>query len=663
MDETQSVVAEFRAVAETPEDVAEPLRRLTDPDYADGISAPRATDADPQAVAFLTFDQDNQSIENAFDLSALWIFWGQFLDHDLSLTPEQEGPEAELLKFDPPFNVVRSEFVEGTGVTTPREQPNVITPLVDASNVYGSDRALETALRTLEGGRLKTQDGPDIDLLPDATDVFGLDYEETEGFTAGDVRARENPGLAAIHTVWVNEHNYWADRLAAEHPDWTDEALFQSARAIVETLIQKISYEEFLPVLLGDAMDPYEGYDPSVDPQVTTEFSTAAYRFGHTSIPNAFTDVAEDGTEGVPLPLFDTFENDDVLLEGGAGNLLRGLLEERSQAIDTKVVESLNFFLFTEDGGLTGFSLPERNLLRGHDHGIPPYLEVREEVLGDVDASALAASRDFSVITSDPQIQADLAQVYDTLGDVDLWVGGLAEDYAPGVTLGPLFQAIQAEQFAAVRDADPLFYLGREWTDEGLRAEVFETQFSDVLMRSGGVDHVQREALLASDRMGGDEGKNYLVGAAGRELLIGFDGKDVLVGLAGDDDLFGDAAKDYLIGGEGSDGLSGGAGHDKLKGGAGPDIIAGGDGADYLSGGAGPDRFEFTAGEEGVDTIQDFAVGVDLIVLHGFGAAYADLVIETGPFMAEIFVGEVEIATVWGMAVDGLPEESFLFVN
>jgi len=106
-------------------------------------------------------------------------------------------------------------------------------------------------------------------------------------------------------------------------------------------------------------------------------------------------------------------------------------MPERSQKIDTKVVDSLNFLLFTEDGGLTGFSLPERNILRGRDHGIDTYLEVRARVVGDVDAAALAGSADFSVITSDSAVQAQLAAVYPTVGEVDLWVGEAAPEKSP----------------------------------------------------------------------------------------------------------------------------------------------------------------------------------------------------------------------------------------
>jgi peroxidase len=49
-------------------------------------------------------------------------------------------------------------------------------------------------------------------------------------FLAGDVRAQENPSLTALQTLFVREHNFQVDRLAAQHPDWSGDQLYQQAR-------------------------------------------------------------------------------------------------------------------------------------------------------------------------------------------------------------------------------------------------------------------------------------------------------------------------------------------------------------------------------------------------------------------------------------------------
>lgn len=68
----------------------------------------------------------------------------------------------------------------------------------------------------------------------------------------GDVRAKENPILAVMHTVWLREHNRVAHQLALLNPLWTDEVLFQEARRIVTAEYQHITLNEFLPPLLGN---------------------------------------------------------------------------------------------------------------------------------------------------------------------------------------------------------------------------------------------------------------------------------------------------------------------------------------------------------------------------------------------------------------------------
>ncbi len=654
---------------EPPIFVIEPLRRITEPAYPDGIFEPRES-VPADMVAFTVFTQGEEDIPSPEGLSALWIFWGQFIDHDLSLTPEQEGPEAEILKPAgdfAPAPVVRSAAMPGTGFDTPREQLNDITPALDASMVYGSDGFRTLLLRSFEGGRVQTQQGPDgVDLLADEQDLFvpftdaaleaGYQMPTEEGFAAGDIRVSENPGLAAIHTLLVNEHNYWAGRIAETHPGWGDEEIFHAARAAVETIIQQITYQEFLPPLIGDALPDYAGYDPEAPTGISNEFATAAYRFGHTAIPEEFQFLAEDGTElADPVPLFATFENDAILLETGVQATLRGLLETRAQALDIKVVDSLNLLLFTEDGGLTGFSLPERNILRGRDHGLDGWLSVRAQVLGDVDAEALAGSTDFSLITADPEVREALAAVYPTLGDVDLWVGGLAEDAAPGAAIGPTFQAIIAEQFDATRASDPTWGDLSPLADAALEAEVAATGMADMLMRAAELTHVQRDPFLASERHGGSEDDEIMAGTEARDLMMGQGGNDYLKGGGEADDLFGEAGVDMLRGGVGADGLDGGEGSDRLMGGEGADRLAGGTGADLLVGGTEGDVFVFTADETGVDCLPDFDAAEDRIELRGFGPE-AEIAVEHLGYMATLAVDGVLIAEVWGRGQWGLED-------
>ncbi|MEM6276869.1 MAG: peroxidase family protein, partial [Pseudomonadota bacterium] len=210
------------------------MPRLTEARYEDGLGELYAQ-TDPMDVAQHIFDQAGD-IPNSAGLSTLFTTWGQFLDHDLSLTPENEhGETMELGDRD----ITRSEALEGTGEDGPREFGNAITWQIDGSQIYGSNDIREADVRSFEGGQLRMIDDPTSThgLLPLATEetvMAGDTSGDDAVFLAGDIRASENPTLLSMHTLFAREHNYWAERLAEANPDWSDQDLFEVARSIVE---------------------------------------------------------------------------------------------------------------------------------------------------------------------------------------------------------------------------------------------------------------------------------------------------------------------------------------------------------------------------------------------------------------------------------------------
>lgn len=483
----------------------EAQERLVEARYDDGVSELYSGGADPVTVSMVVFDQDGD-MPNDAGLSTLFTTFGQFLDHDLVLTPEDHD-EGVINLIGMPHDISRSQVageIEDGETIAPT---NAATWQIDGSQIYGSTEARMEDLRSFEGGKLRMQDDTTSDngLLPDAdADSFMAGDIESEDpvFLAGDVRANENPNLLSMQTMFAREHNYWAERLAEENPDWDDDQLYDAARSIVEFELQQITYNEWLPHLIGTSagedMSDYDGYDPDANGEVSVEFSTAAFRFGHTLVSSNIDILDDDGTDAGSMGLMDAFFNHTPVEELGVDALIRGQLDATAQQLDSQVVDDLNAFLSTPEG-VSGFSLPAINLARGQDHGLESYVEVRAALLGDIDLDTLDPL-DFSIITSDEDTQARLAIAYDDIFQVDLWTGGLAEDAAGDTQLGPLFTFIVTEQFNRTRAADETFGQLDPALGADILAEILDSDFATIIERNTDVDMIQDDVFLAADR-------------------------------------------------------------------------------------------------------------------------------------------------------------------
>ncbi len=568
-----------------------PLLRLTFNDQGENGELSGADRPGAREISNIVAAQDGTTQNTAGASDFLWI-WGQFIDHDLSLTEAGDTISAniEVPTGDPffdPMGTGEAEIGFNRVDTHDGAYVNEITSYIDASMIYGSDAETVDKMR-IEGGKLLMTEDAQLDL-------------EGANLVTGDVRAAENVALSSMHTIFTREHNRLVDELAEADPTLSDNQLFDEARARVEAMVQAVTYNEFLPVLLGDdALEAYGGYDETVDVGISVEFSTAVFRFGHTLLSPNLQLVDETGTETSELALRDAFFRPSLLSEPDMiEDVLRGAATQTAQALDTMVVEDVRSFLFGPPGA-GGFDLASLNIQRGRDLGVPSYNDLREGL-------GLERADSFDDISSDPLVAARLEAAYGSVDLVDAWIGGLAEDALEGALLGETFSLVMIDQFTRLRDGDPFWSAGREGFSDAERAELWETTLADIIERNTDVDAIQSDVFTAMNRIIGDDS---------RERLTGTEEADFIAGLGGNDKLRGREGDDELQGGDGHDVLRGNRGEDTLFGGDGDDRIVGGAGSDDLTGGEGRDVFVFKAGQHGHDVIRDFEVGTDRLVIR-----------------------------------------------
>ena len=478
------------------------LIRLAAAAYANGVSSPNLpNDLSARAISNILNSQAVSATNTAdiatIDQNSLSDFgysFGQFMDHDLDLTPDGGASlPIAVAAGDPmgrnpiPFTRSITDPATGTSRSNPAQQITTVTSYLDLSQVYGSNATVATALRTMQNGLMKTSPG---NMLPyDNTTYFttaqiaALNMANDSGaaptsalFAAGDRRANENIELTALQTLFVRNHNQIAAQLKTANPSWSDEQLYQEARKLNIADYQNIIYTGWIPAVLGrNALPAYTGYKSNVNATISNEFSTVAFRFGHSLLSAS---IARQTNSGADIPdvsgnasisLAEDFFDPYLLNPSGAidpltghtssdiGPILKGEAGGVSQATDLMAVNDVRNLLFG-NGAFGGEDLMARDVQRDRDNGIPDYNTLRAAV-------GLPKVTSFAQISNDPKVQQELAAAYPRgVNTIDAFEGGLAEDHVAGSDVGPLFQRIMVNQFTRLRDGDRFFFRNENFT-------------------------------------------------------------------------------------------------------------------------------------------------------------------------------------------------------
>ncbi|XP_037503228.2 chorion peroxidase [Rhipicephalus sanguineus] len=279
-------------------------------------------------------------------------------------------------------------------------------------------------------------------------------------FRAGDERVNEHPGLTAIHTTFLRQHNRIAGFLGQLNIRLSDEEIFQRTKRIVECQFQHIVYSEWLPIIVGpDTMirfglaplsSGYTTYSGSVDATMLNEFAAAAFRLGHTLIDGTF-NAKYMGRTTFELQnnYFFPFEFYNGFLEP----VLRGLMQQRAQAFDRDVTDGVTNHLYRLRNESFGLDLVALNLQRAREHGIRSYVDYFYFCTG-VNLTSFDALKQYMDSDSVEKYKV----LYKNVRDVDLFTAGISEFSVPGGIVGPTFSCILAQMFRRLKYGDRFYY-------------------------------------------------------------------------------------------------------------------------------------------------------------------------------------------------------------
>ncbi|XP_062584185.1 peroxidasin-like isoform X2 [Saccostrea cucullata] len=533
------------------------LQRMLPPIYENGFNTPVGWNPSklynnyhlpsPRLVSSFLMSTDHVTMDE--HSTHMLMQWGQFLDHDMSLTPQSvsnarfsdgrycnETCENQYPCF--PITVPRSDTriqhasclgfsrssaICNSGSTsvfyktfTPRQQLNAITAFIDASAVYGSSDFEAQRLREFTNGRgllrLGVLTRNNKRLLPFDTGNFLHHFDcqiepskrHVPCFRAGDNRVNEHLALTAMHTLWTRHHNYVATELLAVNPHWDGNILYHESRKILGAMMQHISFKFWLPQVIGEAgmgkLGSYKGYDPSVDPSISNEFATAAFRFGHSLVQpimfrlnESFSPIQEGN-----LPLHKAFFSPyKILEEGGIDPLLRGLfgVASKKRMPEEVMNKELTEKLFSLANAV-GQDLASLNIQRGRDHGLPFYNDYRE-ICG---MKRVTSFDDLANEMPQRNVRNKLQALYGHPDNIDLFVGGMAEKPVDGGKVGPTFLCIIVDQFKRTRDGDRFWYENPGVFESNQLSELQQVTLAQVICQSSdNIQRVQRDVFIKAE--------------------------------------------------------------------------------------------------------------------------------------------------------------------
>lgn len=324
---------------------------------------------------------------------------------------------------------------------------NTETHWWDGSQLYGASRERQETVRAFKDGKLKIDENGRLPGDPDQPGVDMTGFNENWWF-----------GLSCLHSLFTKEHNSICDALKAEHRDWSDQRLFDTAWLINSALMAKIHTVEWTPGIVNNtalwaAMNanwsgvlgqtvknalgrfgdseifsgimgsPQEHHGARFElseefvsvyrmhPLIPDDWAFSSHEDGRAIAQHEFEDLHGSNTRG----FMDGFEMPDMLYSLGVEHPGAITLHNYPKALQRHR---------RIDGEL--MDLATMDILRDRERGVPRYNDFREEM-------RMPRVRSFDELTPNRQWAEQIRRVYrNDIDKVDLQIGMYAEPLPSG---------------------------------------------------------------------------------------------------------------------------------------------------------------------------------------------------------------------------------------
>jgi len=342
---------------------------------------------------------------------------------------------------------------------------------IDLCQIYGRNIEATNLLRSMQGGRLKSQmikgeeypeflfaprqPGQPAVFKPEFEGLFDQTFitevilrsapeQQTDTFFAvGLEHGNSTIGNTVMNIVFLREHNRVAGILAGENPEWDDERIFQTARNILIVILLKLVVEEYI-THIGPFNFPLEAVPLIADEERWNRTNWCAIEFNllyrwHPLVPDTI------GTGPNALDATGFRNNNTLVLQQGIEAIMAMCSKEPAGKIGL-----LNTPAFLVDSSNPQWpSVEQVTVTLMREARLRSFNDYRE-------AYGLSRLTNFDELTSDTSLRQRLEALYGDIDKLEWYVGIFAEDYPDYERMGELMSYMVANDAFTQALTNPL---------------------------------------------------------------------------------------------------------------------------------------------------------------------------------------------------------------